>query len=315
MKYILFDSDNGGILLSPDAKIVHSPKSKHKIIGWSKGCITTVFLSKRNDTIICWYDFQAVICYWICMILLKKRKIVCMNILLKDKPTRKNKIVAMLYKKMLKSANVIASVTSKEYGEHIKERLNIRKELFLLHDVYHDYYKYENEVQEKPNSVFCGGRNGRDWDFIIDVARATPRVEFHLVMPSNIHERYDDLPLNIIAKSNLTIEEFMKEMCSCSIVALPLDTEAPAGLIVFFQAAANYKYVITTDTMTTREYFSDGRGCLLPNNVQIWSKTIREKLNSTENNREASGKLLEFLRCECSEEKFSQGIEKMINSI
>ena len=69
------------------------------------------------------------------MLLRKKRKIVCINILLKDKRTIKNKTVAYLYKRMLNSSNIIASVTSKEYGEHIKKRLNFKKDFFLLHDV------------------------------------------------------------------------------------------------------------------------------------------------------------------------------------
>ena len=41
---------------------------------------------------------------------------------------------------------------------------------------------------------------------------------------------------------------------------MPLDTEAPAGLIALFQAATYGKMVITTDTVTTREYFSGDRG-------------------------------------------------------
>ena len=43
-------------------------------------------------------------------------------------------------------------------------------------------------------------------------------------------------------------------MCQSSLVVMPLDTEAPAGLIAFFQAAANGRMSITSDTVTTREY-------------------------------------------------------------
>lgn len=323
MIYLLFDNpgDKNAVSfisykLQERVIEVYSPQSNCLIVGWIKGCLKMLRLSHRNDTIVCWYDFQAILCYWLSILLFKRRKIVCINILLKDKDSLRNKVVSWLYRKALNSKRVVASVTSTEYGTHLKERLGINKKLFLLHDVFHESYLYKREFHVIPNSVFCGGRNGRDWKFMIEVAKVMPHVRFHLVMPKIIYEKFqNELPDNVIAKYNLSMEDFMKEMCSCSIVALPLDTEAPAGLIVFFQAAANYKYIITTDTMTTREYFSDGRGCLLPNKVQIWSKTIREKLNSTENNREASGKLLEFLRCECSGEKFSQGIEKMINSI
>lgn len=323
MVYLLFDNpgDKGKVsfisqLIHGEVDEIYSPKSKRLIVGWLKGCKNALEVSHSDDTIVCWYDFQAILCYWLCRFTFKRRKIVCVNLLLKDKDSAKNKIVAWLYKKALKGKHFVASVTSKEYGKHIKKRLCIKKNFFLLHDVYHDSYYYDKHVEVKPNTVFCGGRNGRDWHFMVEVAMAMPSVEFHLVMPeSTYHELMGDLPNNVIAKYNISIEDFMKEMCSCEIIALPLDTEAPAGLIVLFQAAANMKYIITTDTMTTREYLSDGRGCLLPNDVEVWKKAINEKLGNVKSNIIASEKLLNFLESECSERKFVEGVETMINML
>ena len=240
----------------------------------------------------------------------------CVNLLLKDKDSVKNKIVAWLYKKALKSKYFVASVTSVEYGIHLKERLGINKELFLLHDVFHEDYEVNAFLDVCPNTVFCGGRNGRDWRFMIKVAKVMPHVQFHLVMPKVTYDDYQhELPSNVVARYNISMEDFIKEMCSCEIVALPLDTEAPAGLIVLFQSAANMKYIITTDTMTTREYLFDGRGCLLPNDVEVWKKAINEKLGNVKSNIIASEKLLNFLESECSERKFVEGVETMINKL
>lgn len=297
-----------------EIKEIYSPKWDKLIIGWIIGSLTILKLSKSNDTIICWYDFQAVLCYWLAKLSFRQRKIVCINLLLKDKVSTKNKIVAWLYKKALKSKHFVASVTSVEYGIHLKKRLGINKELFLLHDVFHEDYKVNDSLDVCPNTVFCGGRNGRDWKFMIEVAKAMPHVQFHLVMPKVTYDEYQhELPSNVVARYNIPMEDFMKEMCSCEIVALPLDTDAPAGLIVLFQAAANMKYIITTDTMMTREYLSDGRGCLLPNDVDVWKKAINEKLGKSKPNTMASEKLLNFLEAECSEEKFVEGVELMIN--
>ena len=225
-------------------------------------------------------------------------------------------MVSWLYRKALNSKRVVASVTSTEYGTHLKERLGINKKLFLLHDVFHESYLYKREFHVIPNSVFCGGRNGRDWKFMIDVAKVMPHVQFHLVMPKVTYDEYQhELPSNVVARYNISMEDFMKEMCSCEIVALPLDTEAPAGLIVLFQAAANMKYIITTNTMTTREYLSDGKGCLLPNDVDVWKKAINEKLGNVKSNIIASEKLLIFLESECSERKFVESVETMINKL
>ena len=321
MIYLLFDNpgDKNAVSfisykLQERVIEVYSPQSNCLIVGWIKGCLKMLRLSHRNDTIVCWYDFQAILCYWLSILLFKRRKIVCINILLKDKDSLRNKVVSWLYRKALNSKRVVASVTSTEYGTHLKERLGINKKLFLLHDVFHESYLYKREFHVIPNSVFCGGRNGRDWKFMIEVAKVMPHVRFHLVMPKIIYEEFqNELPDNVIAKYNLSMEDFMKEMCSCEIVALPLDTEAPAGLIVLFQAAANMKYIITTNTMTTREYLSDGRGCLLPNEVNVWSEAIDGKLGKVKLNAMASEKLLNFLEAECSEEKFVEGVELMIN--
>ena len=320
MVYLLFDNpgDKGKVsfisqMIHGEVNEIYSPKSKRLIVGWLKGCKYALEVSHSYDTIVCWYDFQAILCYWLCRFTFKKRKIVCVNLLLKDKDSVKNKIVTWLYRKALNSKRVIASVTSTEYGTHLKERLGINKKLFLLHDVFHESYLYKREFHVIPNSVFCGGRNGRDWKFMIEVAKVMPHVRFHLVMPKIIYEEFqNELPDNVIAKYNLSMEDFMKEMYSCEIVALPLDTEAPAGLIVLFQAAANMKYIITTNTMTTREYLSDGRGCLLPNDVDVWKKVITERIGNEKGNKEASAKLLNFLQTECSEEKFVDGVEFMI---
>ena len=323
MVYFLFDNPGDKQRLSfisqmanREMKEVYSPKCGKLIVGWLKGCLAVLKQSHGNDTIVCWYDFQAVLSYWLSKLSFKRRKIVCINLLLKDKVSTKNKVVAWLYKKALKSKRFMASVTSVEYGNHLKKRLGIDTDLFLLHDVFHENYKANENVEVAPNTVFCGGRNGRDWKFMIDVAKAMPNMQFHLVMPKTTYEDFQtELPSNVVAKYNLSMEDFVKEMCSCEIVALPLDTEAPAGLIVLFQAAANMKYIVTTDTMTTREYLSDGKGTLLPNKVECWKEAIQKLLLNPLSRKEASGKLLTSLMEQCSEKKFVEGIETMVKAI
>lgn len=302
--------------LSFENSMILSPQCKSKIQSWLLGCKKVLCNSDSTDIIVCWYDFQAILCYWLGKVLCRQRKIICINLLLKDKKSIKNKLVAHLYKKALRDKHFIASVTSAEYGEHLKNRLRIKRKMFLLHDVFQESYVYGADVKVASKTVFCGGRNGRDWRFMVEVAKAMPHVKFHMVMPEAIFHEYEhELPNNAIARYNLPLDEFLKEMCSCEIVSLPLDTQAPAGLIVLFQAAANKKYIITTDTMTTREYLSDGRGCLLPNDVAAWTQAIAEKFGDNQANAEASDKLLSFLRNECSEKKFVEGIEKMIDKV
>lgn len=148
MIYLLFDNpgDKGKVsfisqLIHCEVKEVYSPKSKRLIVGWLKGVFALLRLSRKNDILVCWFDFQAVMCFWLCKMLLLKRRIVCINLMLKDKNTLRNKIVTWLYQGALRSKHFVASVTSKEYGEHLRHRLRLNCSFALLHDVYHTAYQ------------------------------------------------------------------------------------------------------------------------------------------------------------------------------
>lgn len=294
-------------------KLVYSPESKKKIFGWIKGAINIIAQSSRDDTIICWYDFQAILCWWICHFTFTHRKIICINLLLKDKPSLKNKVVSYLYKKALQSINFKASVTSTKYGQWLNRKLGINVKYTLIHDVYHDFYKFRQSVEQIPNSVFCGGNNGRDWDFIIKVAQNMPDIKFNIVMPHNIYLKYySAFTKNMNVRYNIPYNEFMKELCSSSIVCLPLNTQAPAGLIVMFQAAANLKPIITTKTATTIEYITSNRGVTISNELDMWLNSIKKSLTDINGSKEKAINLRNYLQNDCSETIFVNGIKDMI---
>lgn len=317
MNFFLFDNPNQSYdFIKISGEKVYSPKIKYKLLSWILGVIKVLFLSKKGDIVICWFDFQAVICYWLGLLFFKHRKIVCINIMLKNKRSLRNKIVTYLYKKALQSNYFYATVTSVDYGKQIIKRLGIQKDLFLLHDVYFDWYYFKFSDVYIPNSIFCGGRNGRDWQFMLKVAQRLPKYSFYFVMPKEIYYKINiNIPSNITIKYDLTYNEFMYELCKSELVCLPLDTEAPAGLIVMFQAAANMKYILTTDTCTTREYLFDNNGSLLPNDIEIWVKEIERKMNSKIDNKIKSERLLYFLQNNCSEKVYIKGLEEIISLI
>lgn len=57
--------------------------------------------ARKNDILICWFDFQGVLCWWLSKLTFRKRNIVIVNIMLKDKTTLRNRVVSWLYKKVL----------------------------------------------------------------------------------------------------------------------------------------------------------------------------------------------------------------------
>lgn len=276
-------------------------------------CKNLIKHSAEGDTIICWYDFMAVLCWWLCKIKFKNRKIVALNILLKDKATVKNRLAKFLYKPVLKSNKVKATVTSKKYGEHLNEILKIQKQYTLLHDIYHGEYDIGYKGMVIPNTVFCGGRNGRDWDLLIKIARVMPKVTFNCVMPKDKFEQYkDDFSKNMVVKSDITEKKFLEFMCKSQLVVMPLDTEAPAGLIAFYQATANGKMTITSDTVTTQEYFYDDRGALCKKNIEDWKNTILYYIQHKEEADYNVVKLKKFLENECSEDKYAKTLWRML---
>ena len=246
-------------------------------------------------------------------VLFAHRKIICVNLMLKDKPTLRNRLVSAMYKRALQSNDFTASVTSVEYGKWLNRKLHIHTKYTLIHDVFYNSYILPKKEPVIANSVFCGGRNGRDWDFMMKVAKEMPNVKFNIVMPNDVRDRYAGNALNNIhIRSNIPLKEFLKEMSRSALVCLPLDTEAPAGLIVLFQAAANRKMVITSDTATTKEYVTEGSGERLPRDVKAWKHIITYYLEHPDEAEIKANNLYEYLQEECSENKFINSLKKMI---
>ena len=290
-----------------DIQQVYPPYKCNTVKDMLNVCNDMIKQSTRDDTIICWYDFMAVLCWWLCKLKLEKRKVVALNILLKDKDTFKNKVAKFLYRSMLKSNNVQATVTSQKYGEHLNKMLKINKKYTLLHDIYHGNYNIGYSGITIPNTVFCGGRNGRDWNFLIKIAKSMPEVVFNCVMPKNIYKQYENqFSTNMKVLSDIPEKRFLEFMCESQLVVMPLDTEAPAGLIAFYQASANGKIAITSDTVSTQEYFTEGRGALCGRNIEDWKNTIQHCLKHREEADVSAAKFKSFVERECSEEKYAK---------
>ena len=275
--------------LGPDCKVIFSKDYSQRVLRYLSGSLKAVCVSSKGDTIVCWYDAQAVLCWWLCQLFFLKRKIVCLNILLKQKPTLKNRMASFLFKKALTAHNFKASVTSRYYGKWLNEKLGIDVDYTLLHDVYHDYYEKPDFKESQHNIVFCGGCYGRDWPLMMEIVKAIPEVKFYLVMTQKMEK-----------------EHFIQS----KIVCLPLDCEAPQGLIVLYESAANNKFILTSDTPTTREYFEDSQR--LGKDVESWCEAIRYYLSNTDERKKKAIAFHTFLKENCSEQSFATIVRQMV---
>jgi glycosyltransferase involved in cell wall biosynthesis len=276
--------------------------------------------TKRNDVIVCWYDFMAIYMWWLCKITFRRRKIGAYEILLKkkSKKTLKDKIIAFFYRRALNSVNVRYSVTTKEYGDLISDYLKLTTPYLIIPEVYHESYFFDHCIKETENSCFCGGNNARDWPLIIKVAKLMPNVTFNLIMNESSFKKYSSIVSsvgNINLLHNVSYDKFMEVLCSSKLVAIPLTTDAPAGLIVLLRAAANNKMVIATDTVSTRFYLGNGRGELLGKEINQWKAAISHCLNDGKYRACCASNFQSFLKINCSERIFVDDIDDMIEKL
>lgn len=138
---------------------VDSPSRYPSILNWAIGCMKATFGPQATDTIVCWYDFQAVLCYWIGRFLFRKRNIVAINILLKDKKRCETK----------SWHGSIKSIDKQPYGSlcyrpgirGFSERTLLHEYLFFrVRDVYSPTLYEESDFRFCGNSVFAGDGTG-----------------------------------------------------------------------------------------------------------------------------------------------------------
>lgn len=288
-------------------------RPRRKEIQWLTGVLKVLRLSGRGDRIAFVFDFQAVLAWWICRLFRLRRSFICINLLLDQKRTFRNRFVSAMYRKALPAGNFKATVTSVEYGEWLNARLGIDVPYTLLRDV---FIPTASVPAPAPASdVFCGGRNGRDWDFMLELAAALPDVSFTLVIPDALagtfRQRKTD---NVRLLGNLSESDFEAHLAAASVVCLPVTKQAPCGLLVLFQAASRLKPVLTTDTVTTRAYCSEGRGILLPRDTGKWAGAIRQYLEHPAQAEETALKMRDFLLKECSPRQYVSTLDNLLES-
>lgn len=105
----------------------------------------------------------------------------------------------------------------------------------------------------------------------------------------------------------------MQEMANSCLVCLPLNTEAPAGLMVVFQAAGCKKPVLITKTVTSEEYVTPERGCPLERDIEEWISAIDYYLKHADVGNQKAMALYDFCRSRCGIEQYSKGIQTLID--
>lgn len=296
---------------------VYSPQKSRKYFTWVAGAWKAMRESRKGDIIVSLYDFQGILCLLIGYLTFRRRHILGINLLLKDKPTAKNRLASALYRHAVRSPWFHTTVTSKAYQDWFNQKLGLSLDYPLLRDVYYDSYEpSENIADESNGSVFCGGRNSRDWKLMVNLAKAMPDVPFCFIMPDDKYFEFEkEMPRNVTAMHEVPMKVFTDRMGKASVICMPVTTDAPAGLITMFQAAGYKKPIISTHTVTTCEYLTPERGYLLPDNrTETWEKTIRAILDNPDEAKTKALNFHKFVTEQCNEAAYVERFEEIIDS-
>lgn len=282
---------------------------------WLIDAIRFVNSTTSNDVLICWADIQGVFAYWYSLLTFKRRRIVIVNILLKNKATLKNRLTALLYKKALNARSVAYTVTARKYGETLSKRLKVKK----TDSIVHDWFDFSISLNCSPKVkkpfekyMFSGGRNGRDWEMVYNVACKLTDKNFCLVMNNADYTSYFDKfskLCNCTLYHDIPFTDYCALLQGSSLAYFPLDTQAPAGLTAIFQAVAMRKPVLTSNTEVTREYFSEFPECMANEDI---NEHI-EKLKYLADGVIDIDMLVRHLSTCCGEKQYMNGIIKCID--
>ena len=296
-------------------RIVGRPKH----LQWIKGAEKVLKASKKDDVILCWFDMQGVICFFLSKLLGKRRIIISQNVMLKLNDSFKGRTYRWLYKIALKSPCFFASVASEDYGKYLAEVLGIEDNFFLVHDPF--LKKYEEDAKKRVTTetafdVFMGGNSSRDWNFAFELARKLKDNSFCFVLGEKEYDHFmenqSEYP-NVTMKQGISYDEFNSDLKSSKIVICPVTTEAPAGLIVMYTAAANDIMFVTNKTATTSGYINEDRGGIMDKNVKAWAEHIAYYLDHDDERVAKAKKLHEWLETACSMKACATELKNLID--
>jgi glycosyltransferase involved in cell wall biosynthesis len=276
--------------------------------------------SKKDDIIICWLDVIAIYVMLLSKLLHRKRRVIAINIMFNDNPSIITRIKKWSMRQLLSNKNIYPTVTSISLSQFYQNIFNLpAKEFFVLHDTYGTRREKLQNIEhkaEKAKYVFCGGTNGRDWDALIKIAEQLPDLKFVIVGPHK-DTLGEDYPSNIDYHYNIPYDKFMELFANATLLALPLNTEAPAGLIILLEGALLSKAIVTTDNITMREYISSGdNGYLVgKGDYKEFAGKVNEVFSNIRMQKEFGEKLNQAIIEKCSPETYVSTLKRIINQV
>jgi glycosyltransferase involved in cell wall biosynthesis len=210
--------------------------------------------SGAKDVIISWNFIVGAFAAFFCKISGTKRTILSLNMISYQKGFINTLVRKLVYDTAFRNKNFYITVNSSELiGSYSADFRIMKDHFFILPDCIKKYYETASYTNGN-GTVFSGGEGMRDWNTLFKAASLLPEVKFIAIARKKNFDTGMDIPKNVSMYFDTEYDFFYKQLKESSIVAIPLSTTAPAGLIVMIRAALLSKPIIITSTSSTRNY-------------------------------------------------------------
>lgn len=241
----------------------------------------TLFKSKGNDVIICWYEKTGLIMNLFSILLGNRRKIIAMNWL---SPYKGN---VFLHKLLASNTNAKIVLNSPESEQQWKFVLKSNKGAFyFIPDTYNSDLSFQPPKFPVKKYFFTGGMANRNWNLILNLAVINPHINFICVALKNDWDKkvQSSIPENVQVFFNLSTKDYYDLMRRSFAVLLPLCNDNVSGLINITMSAQLGVPCIINETPSTRLYYSgETKQFLIDDSIKNWNKIIKMILSLSDN--------------------------------
>ena len=282
------------------------------------GAYKAVIESKNGDVLIGTNFHVGALISILCLILRKKNKVIGFNLILNDKSWFVNKVRGFFLYFTFMNKNFYTTINNNYlidlYSKYFIKIIP-KERFFILKDHYINPKNLEESKEDK-NYVFTGGENSRDWDTLFKAAKILPNISFICVARKRLFPKIG-VPGNVQMYFDISYIKFIDFLKKSSIVAMPLLSEGPAGLLVIFDATFLGKPIITTNTIITANYIQNNESGVLIKNKDYRSlaKNIQDLIKDKEKSKKFSKKLKNKLENEYSAESYADKVLNIIKSV
>ena len=298
---------------------------KNRTVSWRKSILIykyinislkTISKSTPEDVIVSGNFIVGAFIGFFCKVSNINRTILSLNMISHEKGFVNKAVRKIVYNTAFNYSKFFITVNSKELIDNYSASYSIKKNhFFVLEDPIMNYYEVA-PYNPGNGTVFCGGEAMRDWSTLFKAAQLLPDVRFVAIARKIYFDATLKVPPNVTLYFDKDYDFFYDRLKESSVVAMPLSTTAPAGLIVMIRSAMLSKPIIVTSTSSTRNYVENEHNGIL---IDIGDeKKLAEEINLLLSNSEIRERLcLNMTKTikEFSLENFSNKLESIILKI